>query len=131
MHEREVAAQFNREREINKLQLKLARQEEHARKVLERKRAMGGANDEMRLSWGGEKGLAELTGSSDTNLDSTTTSDLKSSGNGNGANRGSSGRSATTDTTEVDAPVAAPVNPLKSKGLNLQGLAPKSRFAAA
>jgi hypothetical protein len=50
---------LNREREITKLQKKLAKQEEHAKMVLERKKKMGhGSNEELRLSWGGETGLA-------------------------------------------------------------------------
>lgn len=138
--EREVAAKINREREITKLQLKLARQEEHARKVLERKKAMGGEDCEMRLSYGGEdgKGLDGTTAESSLQL-------KDDSGNVNGASRGSSGRSQTTDTTEVDGqqPVAAvAVNPLKMKQMKQQkggfvssgataaaiaGLAPRAR----
>lgn len=115
LKEREVAAKINREREITKLQLKLARQEEHARKVLERKKAMGGEDGELRLSYGGEdgKGLAQLAADS-------ASLELKEEdgdeGFKNGASRGSSGRSQTTDTTEVERDsTSAAANPLKLK----------------
>ncbi|KAJ3280642.1 hypothetical protein HDU76_009122 [Blyttiomyces sp. JEL0837] len=53
--EKEAQATQNRLREIEKLQLKLARQEEHARRVKDRKRAMGRlSNENLNLSWGGE-----------------------------------------------------------------------------
>lgn len=122
LHEREVAAKINREREITKLQLKLSRQEEHARKVLERKRALGGEDSELRLSYGGEagKGLAELARDDESQRDF----DGKE-GNGNGASRGGSGRSQTTDTTEVEHDIAAS-NPLRNeKGFSIAGLAPQ------
>lgn len=138
LHEREVAAQQNREKEITKLQLKLARQEEHARKVLERKRAMGGEDGELRLSYGGEdgKGLAELADEAESrqNSSSTTSSseNLKvDSGKGNGASRGSSGRSQTTDTTEVDEHVVPVANPIKAAAKGFGGLAPRANRAIA
>lgn len=56
--QKEAAAFANREKEIKKIQQKLAKQEAHARKVLERKKTNGMGNEEMRLSWGGENGLA-------------------------------------------------------------------------
>ena len=141
LHEREVAAQQNREKEITKLQLKLARQEAHARKVLERKRAMGGEDGELRLSYGGEdgKGLAELADEAESrqkNSSSTTSSsfseNLKAdSGKGNGASRGSSGRSQTTDTTEVDEHVVPVANPIKAAAKGFGGLAPRANRAIA
>lgn len=90
LQEKEAAAKLNREREINKLQIKLARQEEHARKVLERKRALGGENGELRLSWGGETGLCEVQDSK-ISLDSIDKN----------ANRMGSGRSINTDLTDT------------------------------
>ncbi|KAJ3051149.1 hypothetical protein HK097_007861, partial [Rhizophlyctis rosea] len=55
---KEAKAQQRREREISKLQAKLAKQEDHARRVQERKRMLGKmSNEDLRLSWGGEKEL--------------------------------------------------------------------------
>jgi len=123
LQEKEAAAKLNREREINKLQLKLARQEEHARKVLERKKALGGgSHDELRLSWGGEKGLAEpgLLGQdtqvSHSTLNSCQTDlDLKSL-NINAANRMGSGRSNATDNTDTTDVIIGdrPSDPMKT-----------------
>ncbi|KAL2913687.1 hypothetical protein HK105_206847 [Polyrhizophydium stewartii] len=126
LREKEEAAALNRQREIEKLQAKLARQEQHARRVQERKKALGaGSNEELRLSWGGEKGLAaELgagTGSGGESPDSSkgshsvsrssiakddvdsgkgSSSASISFGNGS-SSRGGSGRSTNTDTTDV------------------------------
>lgn len=66
--EKETAAHQNREKEMRKLQKKLALQEEHARTVLDRKKALGGAEG-LNLSWGGEadgKGLADLDSSAES-----------------------------------------------------------------
>ncbi|KAJ3103048.1 hypothetical protein HDU97_010404 [Phlyctochytrium planicorne] len=61
LQEKEAHASENRKREINKLQSKLARQDEHARKVQERKKALGRlSNEDLNLSWGGEDGLETL-----------------------------------------------------------------------
>ncbi|KAJ3323935.1 hypothetical protein HDV06_000911 [Boothiomyces sp. JEL0866] len=117
--EKEQAAKINRDREISKLQLKLARQEEHARKVLERKKALGaGSNDELRLSWGGEKGLGDnlMPLDSQTSLDTETSQDVKL-GNLYGVNRMGSGRSNatdTTDTTDVVGDRPSTIDPLKT-----------------
>ncbi|KAI8848391.1 hypothetical protein BC829DRAFT_443889 [Chytridium lagenaria] len=55
--EKEALASTNRAREITKLQTKLARQDEHLRRVQERKRALGRlSNEDLNLSWGGEDG---------------------------------------------------------------------------
>ncbi|KAI8928296.1 hypothetical protein BC831DRAFT_449349 [Entophlyctis helioformis] len=85
--EKEAAAALNRQREIEKLQAKLARQEEHARRVQERKRALGGggSNEDLRLSWGGEKGLAEGVLGSGNSISGS------GSGAGNGAANEESG----------------------------------------
>ncbi|KAJ3073312.1 hypothetical protein HK102_006031, partial [Quaeritorhiza haematococci] len=61
--EKEAHAAQNRAREMSKLQAKLARQEQHARRVQERKRALGkGSNEHLNVSWGGENdgGLSDL-----------------------------------------------------------------------
>ncbi|KAJ3085488.1 hypothetical protein HDU96_005385 [Phlyctochytrium bullatum] len=56
--EKEAHAKENRAREISKLQSKLAKHDEKARRVQERKRALGRAsNEDLNLSWGGEDGL--------------------------------------------------------------------------
>ncbi|KAJ3107392.1 hypothetical protein HDU97_004274 [Phlyctochytrium planicorne] len=61
LQEKEAHASENRKREITKLQSKLARQDEHARKVQERKRALGRlSNEDLNMSWGGEDGLETL-----------------------------------------------------------------------
>lgn len=94
LEEKEIAAKANRDREIKKLQMKLAKQEEHAKKVLERKRALGAlSNEELRLSWGGENGenLAEPSDHSDIIE------------NGMGGHRTGSGRSNFTNSTENTA----------------------------
>ena len=53
--EKEAQAAQNRAREIEKLQSKLARQDEHAKRVQQRKRALGRlSNEDLNLSWGGE-----------------------------------------------------------------------------
>ncbi|KAJ3413425.1 hypothetical protein HDV05_008066 [Chytridiales sp. JEL 0842] len=58
--EKEAQAAMNRLREIEKVQSKLAKQEERAKKVLERKKMLGQGEDELNLSWGGEdSGLAQ------------------------------------------------------------------------
>ncbi|KAJ1341659.1 hypothetical protein BSLG_003771 [Batrachochytrium salamandrivorans] len=82
MREREIAATLNRQREIEKLQAKLARQEQHIRRVQERKKAMGsGSNEE-----------------SGSNLSCTTSGKLAY---GVSTTRSGSGRSTMTDTTDV------------------------------
>ncbi|KAI8896493.1 hypothetical protein BC833DRAFT_597328 [Globomyces pollinis-pini] len=104
LQEKEQAAKLNRDREINKLQLKLARQEEHARKVLERKKALGaGSNEELRLSWGGEKGLADALSGSKITLTAGSNSELelKTDSTLTGGNRMGSGRSNATDSTDT------------------------------
>ncbi|KAH6568172.1 hypothetical protein BASA62_005639 [Batrachochytrium salamandrivorans] len=122
MREREIAATLNRQREIEKLQAKLARQEQHIRRVQERKKAMGsGSNEELRLSWGGEKGLGAVNDGSDQDLstaksmsdqaavfggDSRSGSNLSCTTSGKLAygvstTRSGSGRSTMTDTTDV------------------------------
>ncbi|KAI8855323.1 hypothetical protein BC829DRAFT_378595 [Chytridium lagenaria] len=59
--EKEAAASENRAREISRMQSKLARQDEHARRVLQRKRALGRlSTEDLNLSWGGEDGLETL-----------------------------------------------------------------------
>ncbi|KAJ3245484.1 hypothetical protein HK104_007955, partial [Borealophlyctis nickersoniae] len=69
--EKDAQAAQNRAKELSKLQAKLARQEERAKRVLERKRAMGrnASSEEMRLSWGGEAGLGLMGGTSNSNVD--------------------------------------------------------------
>ncbi|KAJ3261542.1 hypothetical protein HK103_005380 [Boothiomyces macroporosus] len=117
--EKEQAAKINRDREISKLQLKLARQEEHARKVLERKKALGaGSNEELRLSWGGEKGLGDsvMPLGSQASLNTESNQDVKL-GNLSAVNRMGSGRSNatdTTDTTDVVGDRPSTVDPLKT-----------------
>ncbi len=61
LQERIELASLNRQREIEKLQAKLARHEERAKRVLERKHAMYASNEELRLSVGGECDLAGST----------------------------------------------------------------------
>ncbi|KAJ3339558.1 hypothetical protein HDU91_000995 [Kappamyces sp. JEL0680] len=135
LHEKELAAQLNREREISKLQEKLARQEQRARKVLERKRALGhgASNEDLHLSWGGEKGLAEMD--TETSLPDSTDS-LKHSGNSNGANRLGSGKSVqsdASDATQVSSPAPRATGDSLKKNLKqgLAGLAPRSRNVVA
>ncbi|KAJ3310343.1 hypothetical protein HDV04_005094 [Boothiomyces sp. JEL0838] len=117
--EKEQAAKINRDREISKLQLKLARQEEHARKVLERKKALGaGSNEELRLSWGGEKGLGDnvMPLGSQASLNTESNQDVKL-GNLSAVNRMGSGRSNatdTTDTTDVVGDRPSTIDPLKT-----------------
>ncbi|KAJ3274484.1 hypothetical protein HDV01_002612 [Terramyces sp. JEL0728] len=130
--EKEQAAKINRDREISKLQLKLARQEEHARKVLERKKALGaGSNDELRLSWGGEKGLGDtlMPLDSQTALDTEPAQDMKL-GNLYGASRMGSGRSNatdTTDTTDVVGDRPNTIDPLKTVAeISIKQAAPTS-----
>ncbi|OAJ41187.1 hypothetical protein BDEG_24825 [Batrachochytrium dendrobatidis JEL423] len=132
--EREIAAALNRQREIEKLQAKLARQEQHARRVQERKRAMGaGSNEELRLSWGGEKELNSNYNSSqkldrDSRSGSLRSSEKdkpyiskgeqsaigkgshslsENSTHGGISTRGSSGRSTITDTTDVGEDISS------------------------
>jgi hypothetical protein len=58
--EKEAKAAANRAKELDKIQSKLARAEEHARKVQERKKALGRASSEnLNLSWGGEAEVEE------------------------------------------------------------------------
>ncbi|KAJ3045935.1 hypothetical protein HDV00_006201 [Rhizophlyctis rosea] len=60
---KETLATQRRARELEKLQAKLAKQEAHARKVQERKRMLGkGSNEDLRLSWGGEKEFPVMGG---------------------------------------------------------------------
>lgn len=108
LKEKEEAAAQNRQREIERLQAKLARQEEHAKRVQERKKAMGGSggndnessNDEIRLSWGGENGgLARDSAGDSADQSGGSTND--SSNASGGSSRGGSGRSTNTDTTDV------------------------------
>ncbi|KAI9352093.1 hypothetical protein BDR26DRAFT_1003123 [Obelidium mucronatum] len=54
--EKEARAATRRARELLKLQNKLAKQEEHAKKVQERKKKLGKlSNEDLNLSWGGEE----------------------------------------------------------------------------
>ncbi|KAJ3236465.1 hypothetical protein HDU81_010760 [Chytriomyces hyalinus] len=53
--DKEARAAARRARELLKLQTKLAKQEEHARQVQERKKKLGRlSNEDLNLSWGGE-----------------------------------------------------------------------------
>jgi hypothetical protein len=89
LQEKELAAKLNREREIKKLQQKLAKQEEHAKKVLERKKALGaGSNEDLHLTWGGE-----------TEMNSDENSEIGLAGSRTGSGR--SNATASTDTTDV------------------------------
>jgi hypothetical protein len=119
--EKAKVADANRARELLKVSAKLARQEEHARRVLERKRQL--EDEEMRLSVGGENGgLAKLADSSSESQFGGSVSG--SSGDDSAsyladANRGESGRSLlsdTTDTTSSDSPPESEkhANPLKT-----------------
>ncbi|KAI8616428.1 hypothetical protein BC830DRAFT_1167805 [Chytriomyces sp. MP71] len=54
--EKETRATARRARELSKLQSKLAKQEEHAKLVQERKKKLGKhSNEDLNLSWGGEE----------------------------------------------------------------------------
>ncbi|KAJ3242855.1 hypothetical protein HDU78_001114 [Chytriomyces hyalinus] len=54
--DKEARAAARRARELLKLQNKLAKQEEHARQVQERKKKLGRlSNEDLNLSWGGEE----------------------------------------------------------------------------
>lgn len=112
--EKITQADINRQKEMEKLSQKLAKQEEHARRVLERKRQLGSMNvdEELRLSVGGENvPLAKIL-----SKDTVTAEDS----NSNLANaRGGSGRSLLSDATDATASDSAPsrsneLNPLKA-----------------
>lgn len=116
LQEKEEAAKLNREREINKMQQKLARQEERARKVLERKKKMGASSSEnLRLSWGSDLGLADhldaSTGASSVSLKDSDAPDSKSFLNN--ASRMGSGRSNATDDTDTTVDHVMATDPVK------------------
>jgi hypothetical protein len=92
--EKEAQAAKNRLREIEKLQSKLAKQEERAKKVQERKKQLGrGSNDELNLSWGGEdSGLADAINAANKALAIGTDAD-SGKGSSLGNSRSGSGRS--------------------------------------
>ena len=119
--EKIAAAATNRQREIEKLCAKLARQEEHARRVQERKKALGGGStEELRLSVGGENGLAmgsvgTLDKSESSLSNNESTYESRDSSNFQSTSRGGSGRSILTDTTDVSDSARETIssNPLK------------------
>ncbi|KAI8904696.1 hypothetical protein EDD86DRAFT_212585 [Gorgonomyces haynaldii] len=117
LQEKIEAATINRQREIERLQAKLALHEERAKKVQERKKALGGGStDDLRLSVGGETGLAKsLSSKSSSSQDSSFQL----------TNRGGSGRSVLSDTTDVSESARESVvpNPLK----NAAAVAPVAR----
>jgi hypothetical protein len=89
LEEKEALAKLNRERKINRLHQKLAKQEEHARRVLERKRMLGGkSNEDLRLSVGGEVDLEAVESATDEKIFN---------------NRSGSGRSNATDNTFTES----------------------------
>ncbi len=118
------------------MQEKLAKHEERARQVLERKKALGHSqsNEELHLSWGGEKkGLASSLDTSNASLTQDNSEEALKLGNGNGVNRLGSGKSTNSDATEVLSEYTpAAIDPLK-RGLKsgFAGLAPRSRNAIA
>lgn len=110
---RVAAASSNRQKEMDKIAQKLARQEAHARQVQERKRLLAG-DDDMRLSVGGEnegleaminrkeqESLEALAGAS-TRSTNGVSSVAESDSNMDGARYGS-GRSMLSDTTASES----------------------------
>ncbi|KAJ3412819.1 hypothetical protein HDV05_000225 [Chytridiales sp. JEL 0842] len=99
--EKEAQAAKNRLREIEKLQSKLAKQEEHARQVLERKRAMGRmSNEDLSLSWGGEESGLEIVEAAANKL--LGVKEMKDTDSGKGSSMGGSRTGSGRSTGAVD-----------------------------
>ncbi|KAI9202878.1 uncharacterized protein BJ171DRAFT_625966 [Polychytrium aggregatum] len=118
---KEAQAAHNRQREIEKLQAKLALQDQHARMVQERKRKMGRAsNEDLNLSWGGENGLADVLTTQQSLVKELQRLDDADSGKGSssaslsyGQSRSGSGRSTNTNVeiTDTVSPLTTQLQP--------------------
>ncbi|KAJ3332614.1 hypothetical protein HDU76_013656 [Blyttiomyces sp. JEL0837] len=100
--EKEAHAAQNRLREIEKLQSKLAKQEEHAKRVKDRKKALGRlSNENLNLSWGGEDDLDGATAAAAAAGDKFDVDSGKGSSAASLSNGSRSGSGRSTGTVDI------------------------------